>query len=61
MAKPMRKVKVGRSKTEAVNLRVTPKLKQDFYDIADVKGITLTALFEEMVADYKKRCLNGRE
>lgn len=60
--KPKRKGKpVKRLKSEPVNLKVLPKVKQDFYDIADAKGATLTAVFEEMVAEYKLRYLFKEE
>lgn len=56
--KPKRKGKpIRRNKNENIYIKVTADVKQDFYDIADVKGWTLTKLFETMVEDYKNQYL----
>lgn len=59
--KPKRQGKpIKRVKSEPVNIKVRPEVKQAFYDIADAKGATLTAVFEEMVAEYKQRYITDK-
>ncbi|KUO56047.1 MAG: hypothetical protein APF80_12470 [Alphaproteobacteria bacterium BRH_c36] len=44
----------SKGKSVVVNYRVTPQFKQDLYDLAQAKGLTMTEVLEEALTFYKK-------